>query len=302
MENSLSLAAFRCWNAHLKPFLVASLLGILAGACFSGLARAAPGPASASATTGLSESATASQHVAAAGRIRQHAERLAKLYQQIGMGLDSEKAWRQIEASRRQIDAELAGLRRTGLTEKTAALIERLGQGWEELKRDTAPPYSPQNRQNVFIQADALAMMSGKLATQFELHTSAPTARLLDLALRQNMLAQRLARFYLMAYAGDKTAGLLVDIEQARREFSSALNELIGAGENTESNRRTLELARVQWVFFEQSIFGMKDRNTANPMTVATSSERILEVLDDLSMQYANAITSNSSAKKRDNS
>jgi len=298
MENRLSLTAIHWWNTHFKPFLIAALLGILAGACFSDLAHAASSP-------GESSSPAASHYVAAAGRVRQHAERLAKLYQQIGMGLDPEKAWRQVDASRRQIDNELGGLRRTPLTDKTTAVIERMAQTWEELKRDTAFPYSAQNRQNVFIEADALAMMAGKLATQFELHSSAPTARLLDLTLRQNMLAQRLARFYLMAYAGDTTAGLLVDIEQARREFSSALNELIGAGENTESNRRALELARVQWVFFEQSIFGMKDRNATNAMTVATSSERILEVLEELSLQYANAITQNAAnapARKRDNS
>ena len=103
------------------------------------------------------------------------------------------------------------------------------------------------------------------------------------------MLVQRLARLYLTAYAGDKSTGLRVDIEQARREFSAALDELATAPENSEANRRTLDLARTQWFFFEQSIASMNDPESSNPKHVATSSERILEVLDELSTQYAKA-------------
>ncbi len=44
-----------------------------------------------------------------------------------------------------------------------------------------------------------------------------------------------------------------------------------------------------QWFFFEQSLAGMNNLESNNPKNVATSSERILEVLDELSIQYARA-------------
>jgi len=296
MENQLGQIVLHCWTGFVRPFLTAILLGLLAGACFSDLARAAP-------AAGMHTSAdpAALPHlVASAGRIRQQAQRIAKLYQQIGMCLDGDRARRQFDLARRQVDLDISGLKRAATADKSGALVERVSQVWEALKRDSAPPFAPGSREKVFALADELAMLSGRLAMQFEINAATPAARLLDLSLRQGMLAQRLARLYLTAYAGDKSAGLLVDIEQARREFSSALDELSDAPENTEASRRALELARVQWMFFEQSVFGMKDRLAGNPMHVATSSERILEVLDEVSLQYANASQPSGLARRKE--
>lgn len=298
MEKTLAPIACRLWNGYLKPFTIAALLGILAGACFGSLAQAAP------ATTARisAESTGISGQIASAGRIRQQAQRIAKLYQQIGMGLDAERARRQVIQATRQLDTDISELMRSTVTEKNRQLLERASTAWETMKRNGGQPLTPQNREHIFIQADELALLSGRLSTQFELGASAPTSRLLDLALRQGMLVQRLARLYLTAYAGDRSTGLRVDIEQARREFSAALDELATAPENSEANRRTLDLARTQWFFFEQSIASMNDPESSNPKHVATSSERILEVLDELSLQYAKASDTLASGRSERNS
>lgn len=285
MENQIALIACRCWDGHLKPFLIAALLGILAEACFGSLAHAAP----AGNARALGEAAGVPNQIASAGRIRQQAQRIAKLYQQIGMGLDAERARRQMSLATRQMDIDVSSLMRLAMNEKYRQLMDRTTRTWEEMKRGCEQPFTSQNRQRIFIHADDLAMLSGRLATHFELEASTPESRLLDLTLRQGMLVQRLARLYLTAYAGDSSTGLRIDIEQARREFSSALNELATAPENSEANRRTLDLARTQWFFFEQSIASLKEPESSNPKNVATSSERILEVLDELSTQYAKA-------------
>jgi len=120
--------------------------------------------------------------------------------------------------------------------------------------------------------------------------------RLLDLSQRQSMLAQRLARLYLMGYAGDRSQGRQVDAEQARREFNTALGELAGARENTAAVRDALELARTQWLFFDLALVGGgsgagTDRQS-QARNVATTSERIAEVLEEVSRQYAQAYNS----------
>jgi hypothetical protein len=40
MENTLAPIACRFWNGYFKPFAIAVLLGVLAGACFGSLAHA----------------------------------------------------------------------------------------------------------------------------------------------------------------------------------------------------------------------------------------------------------------------
>ena len=137
-------------------------LGLIA---FGSLAQAAP------ATTARisAESTGISGQIAGAGRIRQQAQRIAKLYQQIGMGLDIERARRQLIQATRQLDTDISGLMRSAVTEKNRQLLERASTAWETMKRDCDSPFTMQNRQNIFIQAGELAMLSGRLSTQFEL-------------------------------------------------------------------------------------------------------------------------------------
>jgi hypothetical protein len=101
------------------------------------------------------------------------------------------------------------------------------------------------------------------------------------------MLAQRLARLTLMAQTGDRSRGRLVDIEQTRKEFATALAELSGARENTPASRDALELARMQWMFFDLAISEMGKGGNSRPQHVASTSERIMEALDAVSQQYA---------------
>jgi hypothetical protein len=190
MEKTRAPLACRLWNGYLKSFAIATLIGILAGACFGSLAHAAP----ATQAKISAESTGIAGQIASSGRVRQQAQRIAKLYQQIGMGLDTERARRQVIQATRQLDTDISGLMRSAVTEKNRQLLERASTAWETMKRDCDSPFTMQNRQNIFIQADELAMLSGRLSTQFELGASAPTSRLLDLALRQGMLVQRLAR------------------------------------------------------------------------------------------------------------
>ena len=130
-------------------------------------------------------------------------------------------------------------------------------------------------------------LAAGNLALQIEQEAESPVGRLLDLSLRQNMLAQRLAKLYLLAQAGDKSRGRLVDMEQARKEFATALGELANARENSPASREALELAKMQWLFFDHALDELGRGEAGRPQNVATTSERIMEVLDAVSAQYA---------------
>jgi len=82
---------------------------------------------------------------------------------------------------------------------------------------------------------------------------------------------------------------VLTDIEQARKEFANGLLDLDTARENSSGNRDNISLARNQWIFFESAI---RDLNKADrredkaAQHVATSSERIAQVLEQTSLQY----------------
>jgi AraC-like DNA-binding protein len=236
------------------------------------------------------DAGTVAQDIAAAGRIRMQSQRLAKLYLQGGMGLNGGVARQQIDAGIGDVDAEFGRLaryaRRTNV-QRTYARSEAL---WQEMRLALRKTPDSVSSERIGQLADELMMHAGKLAMTIEGESETPVGRLLDLSSRLNMLSQRLARLYLQAYGGNRAQGVLVDIEQARREFAIGLQELDAARENTSASREAISLARNQWIFFDGAIaeLGKAERlDGKSALHVATSSERIAQVLDQASLQYA---------------
>lgn len=224
--------------------------------------------------------------IAHAGELRLQSQRLAKLWLQAGLGIDAGAAGRRLADGVFRFERSLAALAPRSRSDDVQRPLQRVEALWQEYRGALLLPYASDHLATVNRLADDLMLACGRLSVRLEGETEGGGGRLLDLSLRQNMLAQRLARLYLQAQAGDRSRSRLVDIEQARREFAGALAELVTARENTPASREALELARLQWLFFERAL-GEIGTSDSRPEHVATTSERIREVLDEVSRQYA---------------
>ncbi|OGI44446.1 MAG: hypothetical protein A2637_02695 [Candidatus Muproteobacteria bacterium RIFCSPHIGHO2_01_FULL_65_16] len=85
--------------------------------------------------------------------------------------------------------------------------------------------------------------------------------------------------------AGLNDAALLKELERAKDEFKSALQELKTAPQNTPDIKAALDNADTQWQLFEHSL--------ANPdkpleVMVAITSEKILNIMDRITAMYEN--------------
>jgi hypothetical protein len=230
------------------------------------------------------------QDIASAGRLRMQAQRLAKLYQLAAMGINAPLALRQIAAASHEVDDEFARLAKYARQANTQCGLGRSAALWQELRATLSISPMRAGSERVNQIADELMLHAGKLAMLIEIEGETPVGRLLDLSSRLNMLSQRLARLYLLAYGGDKSQGVLTDMQQARREFASGLQELDTARENSPASREAIALAKNQWIFFDLAIGGLNQVNRADGRAardVATSSERIAQVLDEAGAQYA---------------
>ena len=265
------------------------ILGIASAILLSPLAEAAPAD-SASALAGKSvDQALIAQDIAGAGRLRMQSQRLAKLYQQAGMGMNASVAVRQMSLASSEFDADFVRLARYGKKSTSQRVYARCETVWHELRELLKNQANAATAERVNQLADELMLHTGKLAMVIEADAETPVGRLLDLSSRLNMLAQRLARLYLMAQVGDKSQGVLTDIEQARKEFSTGLRELDSARENSPASRQAISLAKNQWIFFDlaiQQLGSQSQRDSKAMHNVATSSERIAQMLDDVGAQY----------------
>lgn len=240
------------------------------------------------------EGASVAQDIASAGRLRAQSQRLAKLYQLSSMGYGGETTVQQIVQGSAEMDAEFANLARYGRKVGAKRVYDRCDIIWREFQGLMKNRAARANVERVNQLGDELMIASGKLAMVIEADAETPVGRLLDLSSRLNMLAHRLARLYLQALSGDTTQGVRVDIEQARREFSAGLGELDSARDNTPLSRAAISLARNQWVFFDIAISQLNTTARGDGKAlrnVATSSERIGQMLDDASAQYVRDYT-----------
>lgn len=236
------------------------------------------------------DAGSVAQDIASAGRLRMQAQRLAKLYQLAAMGINAPLALRQIAAASHAVDDEFARLAKYARQANTQRGLGRSAALWQELRATLSISPTRAGSERVNQIADELMLHAGKLAMLIEIEGETPVGRLLDLSSRLNMLSQRLARLYLLAYGGDQSQGVRTDLQQARREFASGLQELDTARENSPASREAIALAKNQWIFFDLAIGGLNQANRADGRAardVATSSERIAQVLDEASAQYA---------------
>lgn len=261
------------------PFVLCSILVV------SSAVQAIPQVASAK----MVDAGQIAQDIASAGRLRMQSQRLAKLYLQAGIGLKAGQARHQIDATIGDVDAEFVRLARYGRKPNVQRVYARSEALWLELRvaATKAPDIAAVERFNQI--ADDMMVHTGKLAMLIEGEGETPVGRLLDLSSRLNMLSQRLARLYLQAYGGNQTQGVLIDIEQARKEFATGLQELDMARENTPACRDAISLARNQWIFFDSAISELRKlerKEERAAQNVISSSERIAQVLDQTSLQY----------------
>ena len=221
-------------------------------------------------------------------RFRAMSQRTAKLYGQLHLNVRPERAREALEQTRRQVRADLDELDRQAWPPEVARLLADVRRSAERLDGLTAQPAGKSGLQAVSAQADQMLTHANSATQALEHLAQAPTARLVNMAGRQRMLSQRLAKNYGLVAAGLDSRPLREQIAGDAEEFQRAMAQLAGAPLSTPAIRTTLELAQGQWVFFDMAI--KRQPNARGLEDVATTSERLLEVMDSLTALYEVAL------------
>ncbi|WOO33504.1 type IV pili methyl-accepting chemotaxis transducer N-terminal domain-containing protein [Diaphorobacter limosus] len=221
-------------------------------------------------------------------RFRAMSQRTAKLYGQLHLNVRPERAREALEQTRRQVRADLDELDRQAWPPEVARLLADVRRSAERLDGLTAQPAGKSGLQAVSAQADQMLTHANSATQALEHLAQAPTARLVNMAGRQRMLSQRLAKNYGLVAAGLDSRPLRDQIAGDAEEFQRAMAQLAGAPLSTPAIRTTLELGQGQWVFFDMAI--KRQPNARGLEDVATTSERLLEVMDSLTALYEVAL------------
>lgn len=224
-----------------------------------------------------------------AGRLRMLSQRIAKAYCQVGQGILPDKAARILTASQQLFRDHLAELKVYAPSAEIKATYAELEKLWDRYQTLTSGHPNLEKARLIATLNEDVLRVAHQATSQLELHSGGNVGRLINIAGRQRMLSQRMAKFYMLRTWGIKSPEMEREAQLARREFVSALEVLSKAQENDASINAQLDLARMQWVFFDDAL---KHEDGGKEMlmhasNVATTSERLLEVMDRVTGMYA---------------
>lgn len=222
-------------------------------------------------------------------RFRALSQRSAKAYAQLVLDVMPEGAIKTIATVQRLFQQGFDDLAQGNYNaEITQQIATTRAEATKLIALITAAP----NREllpTVNAQADKVLALAHKATEMLTIASKTPNGKIIDMAGRQRMLSQRMAKNYFLTAANVTVTTAMQQIATDKAEFNTALATLIKTPISTTAIREDLDLCTAQWFLFESAIDLPRNRIDAM-RNVASSSERLLELTNSLTDKYEKAL------------
>lgn len=240
------------------------------------------------------QSAQTAESVNRAGQLRMLSQRLAKLHLLQSAGVPDAVHAALLEASVQWVDSNFALLRKSLSAPTYGDLLEHVAKTWLHLKGALAQG----DTAAVEDGTEALLLGAERLTGSLESAGTGAPLQVLNLAGRQRMLAQRFAKFALLASleAGDTEASRKASegMRTVQQEFETALTYLNGIPLSTPAIHDDLGAAGLAWLQMLDAARECQRKTLARRAVyraaLAEGSETLLALFDRLSVHYEHSM------------
>jgi len=231
-----------------------------------------------------------SEAINKAGRQRMLSQRMSKAWLTLALGIEKSSAQQVLDKSIALFDRQLVELTTLAPSAGIKLTYKQLGSAWGDYKTALLGTRPDKSGAAMVLQLDAKVLALAHQGTQqYEAAFDKPLGKLVNIAGRQRMLSQRMAKFYLASRLPVNSAAATSEIGKARLEFVSAMDILRSAPQDTPRIKDELQLADGQWLFFDHALQTAQGTQNGNQdmMDVFVTSENLLSVMDLVTGLYS---------------
>jgi CRP-like cAMP-binding protein len=216
-----------------------------------------------------------------AGRQRMLSQRLAKSWLLLGHGIQPGRSRSILAQSAALFEEQMAVLDMLAPNDDVRRAHAGVEEIWRRYRTLLACEPEPRGARELFDLNETLLAATHDMTLAYERASDSPQGRWVNLAGRQRMLSQRIAKFYLFTQWGIHVARSRAGLAEAMQEFATALTELAVPAQAGPEIEHQLERVSRHWQLLESTLgsagHGDEKRRAA---LVATVSERLLRQTD----------------------
>jgi len=223
-----------------------------------------------------------------AGRQRMLTQRIVKAYCLVGLKVQTSRHRKQLDKAVTLFEDQLNQLKAFAPNDEIRTGLAQVETLWGPFKTlATGDP--TQEGATKLLELDGPLLASAHEVVQLlEQQSTTPAGRLVNLAGRQRMLSQRLAKFYMARAWSIELPNMADQMKTAAGEFEDALNtELITSASNTPEIQQELNKANKQWALYKRGLKLEEDSGNHIPVIMAATSENLLKIMNKITGMYA---------------
>ena len=217
-----------------------------------------------------------------AGRQRMLTERMMKSYVQIVSDVTPKVAAGALADAIGVFDRQLGELKAAANDGDTRAALAESERTWGRFRVIVELPCSRERMHEVRTVGERLVQAAERSTAAFVRHATSAAARLVNLAGRQRMLSQRIAKDHLLIAVRFGNGGVRQELTFACVDFGRALADLRGSPSNTTALRAELIEAATGW----RNLLELVRAESHAHDTVLASAEDILQRMERVTALY----------------
>ena len=224
-------------------------------------------------------------------RFRSLSQRMVKTYCQIFLQVNPKDASIALLASSALLHSDIDSLLAQPWPPVVLQSLAQVRTSYQGLNAQLVMSPTRESVQAVAIRSEHLLAATEILTTIFEKHSHQShneSNQLLTMAGRQRFLSQRLAKNYFLTAANLAGKEVPEQLSTDVQEFKKTMAVLSAAPLSSAGIRSEIEAGQMQWVFFEAALARPLDER--GQLAVSSTSERLLEVMQKLTLQYEAAM------------